>query len=111
MQQSNSADPRSGFYEARQTFHKITSKHSSLTHTQTMDRTHMGAEKKLLQNGKLRHWYNQWMAANTVARGKRSHAAVAERSNIPAGKLKIANSRRRQLLFLDVTFISWWSGG
>lgn len=55
MQQSNSADPRSGFYEARQTFHKITSKHSSLTHTQTMDRTHMGAEKKLLQNGKLRH--------------------------------------------------------
>lgn len=76
-----------------------------------MDKTHIGAEKKVLQHGKLRRWYNQWKAANTVALGKRSHAAVAERSNIPGGKLKIADSRRRQLILLDVTFISRQCGG
>lgn len=46
-----------------------------------------------------------------VALGKRSHAAVAERSNIPGGKLKIADSRRRQLILLDVIFISRQYGG
>lgn len=31
---------------------------------------HIGAEKKVLQFSKLRHWCIQWKAANTVAPGK-----------------------------------------
>lgn len=76
-----------------------------------MDKSQVGAEKKALQPGKLRHCYNLWQAANTVVLEKQSPAAAVERSNIPGGKLKIADSRRWQQLLLYVTFISRPQGG